>query len=132
MLDYHNQAVDAARKEYYQAFKSVTLQSRPSSADLPLEDSSDSNDDTPSDPAEGQNSFFLFGQRILLGDLGIALGLIGAIVITLVGLVYVPAVSMDVSSIMELISLSQERPTIRPFQSLEVMLSSARYSCALG
>jgi hypothetical protein len=65
---------------------------------ISTEDSSDASSEDSTD----QRTIKVCGRRVLLGTVGIVLGIVAILLLLIIGLVYFPAVSMDLSSILEL------------------------------
>ena len=113
LVDYHNRELDAAVKAYHQdqlspiAYGVVEITEHDDDEDLKKEEVVVDDDDSVVPITEisvpGSRFFMICGRRFLLGNLSVALGIFVVALVVIVALVYLPAVSLDLSSLVELI-----------------------------
>lgn len=124
-LDQHYRAMDGAQRAYHRqnvgvisssSVPGTANESMDATVDTPygltgsseremgVSEEFDDDEDVPSEILiQARRSVNLCGRRILLGDLGMALGVFTVLLLIIVALIYVPAVSIDLSSIAEII-----------------------------
>jgi len=104
VLDYHNTAMDSARKAYHEdhvdpVSYGVVDAGGVDGTESELEESIVK----PEVAAPGSRYFIIFGKHFLLGEISLAIGVFAVLLLVIVGLVFVPAVAVDLSAIVELI-----------------------------